>query len=148
MSGATSSKDTSMSGAVSFAATSAGSTCSVSSATDARIASEKPSTTISLTYSVYSRQACDARGTAMILFDAERSLAILAPASAIALSRVSWSVFCCSANSVTSYVFPSFRWNMTFVDHSASSSRVFSTLPLMVSRMWFSSFTALITSWM
>ena len=137
-----------MSGAVSFAATIAGSTASVSSDTDARIASEKPSTTISLTYSVYSRQACDARGTAMILFDADRSLAIFAAASVMALSLVSWSVFCCSANSATSYVLPSLRWNMTFSDHSASSSRVFSTFPLIVSRMWFSSFTALITSWM
>ena len=89
MSGATSSSETSMSGAVSFAATMVGSTASVSSATDARIASEKPSTTISLTYSVYSRQACDARGTAMILFDADRSLAIFAAASAMALSLVS-----------------------------------------------------------
>ena len=137
-----------MSGAVSFAATIVGSTCSVRYATEARIASENPSTTISLTYSVYSRHACDALGTAMILFDADKSLAIFAAASATALSRLSWSVFCSSANSVTSYVLPSFRWNITFADHSCKSSRVFSTLPLTVSKMWFSSFTALITSWM
>ena len=104
--------------------------------------------TISLTYSVYILQACEARGMVTALLLLERNLAICTAPSEIFLFRCSCSACCISPNSFTSYVLPSLRLIIRFSSHSSSTFRVLDTLPLIVSRMWLSSFTALITSWM